>query len=174
MDLGPRGWVAVGAWVSLILVPFFHYYWRRWDRPSEAAKEEMERRKKELEVKRAFELEDMKLRAEEAKQAKMEIEQRKRVMPKSVDSAVLEDAWNQLGMESNDEVNTEEPQNIDLPRIQEMLESLPEVDEEFVTPDSGPVMVELPKTEPIDEEPESTEEEVEPAPDLDSWDETNW
>ena len=82
MDLGPRGWVAVGAWVSLILVPFFHYYWRRWDRPSEAAKEEMERRKKELEVKRAFELEDMKLRAEEAKQAKLEIEQRKRVMPK--------------------------------------------------------------------------------------------
>ena len=54
MDLGPRGWVAVGAWVSLILVPFFHYYWRRWDRPSDAAKEEMERRKKELEVKRAF------------------------------------------------------------------------------------------------------------------------
>ena len=55
-----------------------------------------------------------------------------------------------------------------------MLESLPEVDEEFVTPDSGPVMVELPKTKPIDEEPESTEEEVESAPDLDSWDETNW
>ena len=77
-------------------------------------------------------------------------------------------------MQSYDEVNTEEPQNIDLPRIQEMLESLPEVDEEFVTPDSGPVMVELPKTKPIDEEPESTEEEVESAPDLDSWDETNW
>ena len=69
MVLGPRGWIAVGAWLSLILVPVFHYYWKRWDRPSKAAQEEMARRKHELEVKRAFELEDMKLRAEEAAQA---------------------------------------------------------------------------------------------------------
>ncbi|HJM66640.1 MAG TPA: hypothetical protein QF555_03760 [Candidatus Thalassarchaeaceae archaeon] len=174
MGLGPRGWVAVGAWVSLILVPIFHYYWRRWDRPSKAAQEEMDRRKQELEVRRAFEIEDMKLRAEEAKQAKMELEQRKRVVPVSIDSEVLDDAFGQLGMESNSEPIIQEPLDVDIPRIQEMLESLPDVEEEFVTPDSGPIHVELPKTTQIDEEPESSENEVEPAPNLESWDETDW
>ena len=89
MVLSPRGWIAVGAWLSLILVPVFHYYWKRWDRPSKAALDEMARRKHELEVKRAFELEDMKLRAEEAAQAKLEMEQRKRTVPPQVDSEVL-------------------------------------------------------------------------------------
>jgi hypothetical protein len=174
MDLGPRGWVAVGAWVSLILAPVFHYYWRRWDRPSKAAQQEMERRKHELEVRRAFEIEDLKLRAEEAAQAKMQIEQRKRTTNHSVDTQMLENAWNQLGVDLKQDISVKEPENVDIPKIKEMLESLPEVDEEFVIPDSGPVMLELPKIQPIDEEPESIEEEVEPAPNLDSWGETNW
>jgi hypothetical protein len=134
----------------------------------------MDRRKHELEVRRAFEIEDMKLRAEEAKQAKMELEQRKRVVPVSIDSEVLDDAFGQLGMESNSEPIIQEPLDVDIPRIQEMLESLPDVEEEFVTPDSGPIHVELPKTTQIDEEPESSENEVEPAPNLESWDETDW
>tara|TARA_Y100001968_G_C19435164_1_gene759227 strand:+ start:252 stop:776 length:525 start_codon:yes stop_codon:yes gene_type:complete len=174
MVLSPRGWVAVGAWLSLILVPVFHYYWKRWDRPSKAAQEEMARRKHELEVKRAFELEDMKLRAEEAAQAKMELAQRKRTAPPPVDSEVLQDAWSQLGVQPMEEKEVTEPDEVDIPKIKEMLETLPEVEEEFVTPDSGPVLVELPKNTPIDEKPEQIEDEVEPAPDLDSWDETNW
>ena len=31
MVLSPRGWIAVCAWLSLILVPVFYYYWKRWD-----------------------------------------------------------------------------------------------------------------------------------------------
>ena len=174
MVLSPRGWIAVGAWLSLILVPFFHYYWKRWDRPSKAALEEMERRKRELEVKRAFELEDMKLRAEEAAQAKMKIEQRKRSVPPPVASEVLEDAWSQLGVESKEENPSLSPNEVDIPKIEEMLESLPEVEEEFITPDTGPVMVELPRNTQIDEEPKAIEDEVEPAPDLESWNETDW
>ena len=116
MVLSPRGWIAVGAWLSLILVPVFHYYWKRWDRPSKAALDEMARRKHELEVKRAFELEDMKLRAEEAAQAKLEMEQRKRTVPPQIDSEVLHDAWNQLGIQLKEEP-VSEPDEVDLSLI---------------------------------------------------------
>ena len=174
MVLGPRGWIAVGAWLSLILVPFFHYYWKRWDRPSKAAQEEMNRRKREFEVKRAFELEDMKVRAEEAARAKMEIEQRKRIVPKSVDSALLEDAWNNLGIKSKQEEYVQVTDEINIPKIKEMLESLPEVDEEFIIPDTGPVMLKIRPNIQIDEEPEQIEDKIESAPDLESWKETDW
>ena len=173
MVLSPRGWIAVGAWLSLILVPVFHYYWKRWDRPSKAALDEMARRKHELEVKRAFELEDMKLRAEEAAQAKLEMEQRKRTVPPQVDSEVLLDAWSQLGIQLKEEP-VSEPDEADIPKIKEILESLPEVEEEFVTPETGPILVELPINTPIDEEPEQVVDELEPAPDLESWNETDW
>jgi hypothetical protein len=173
MVLSPRGWIAVGAWLSLILVPVFHYYWKRWDRPSKAALDEMARRKHELEVKRAFELEDMKLRAEEAAQAKLEMEQRKRTVPPQVDSEVLQDAWGQLGIQLKEEL-VSEPDEVDIPKIKEIIESLPEVEEEFVTPETGPILVELPKNTPIDEEPEQVVDELEPAPDLESWNETDW
>ena len=163
MVLSPRGWIAVGAWLSLILVPVFHYYWKRWDRPSKAALDEMARRKHELEVKRAFELEDMKLRAEEAVQAKLEMEQRKRTVPPQVDSEVLQDAWGQLGIELKEEP-VSEPDEVDIPKIKE----------EFVIPETGPILVELPKNTPIDEEPEQVVDELEPAPDLESWNETDW
>ena len=173
MVLSPRGWIAVGAWLSLILVPVFHYYWKRWDRPSKAALDEMARRKHELEVKRAFELEDMKLRAEEAAQAKLEMEQRKRTVPPQVDSEVLHDAWSQLGIQLKEEPLSE-PDEVDIPKIKEIIESLPEVEEEFVIPETGPILVELPKNTPIDEEPEQVVDELEPAPDLESWNETDW
>ena len=173
MVLSPRGWIAIGAWLSLILVPVLHYYWKRWDRPSKAALDEMARRKHELEVKRAFELEDMKLRAEEANQAKLEMEQRKRTVPPQVDSEVLQDAWGQLGIKLNEE-SASEPDELEIPKIKEMLESLPEVDEEFVTPETGPILVELPKNTPIDEEPKLVKDELEPAPDMESWNETDW
>jgi len=173
MVLSPRGWIAVGAWLSLILVPVFHYYWKRWDRPSKAAQEEMARRKRELEARRSFELEDMKLRAEEAIQAKLELEQRKRMVPPQIDSEVLDDAWGQLGIEIKDE-QVSEPEEIDIPKIKDMLESLPKVEEEFVTPETGPILIEIPKNTQIDEKPETFVDELEPAPDLESWDETDW
>ena len=173
MVLSQRGWIAVGSWLSLILVPVFHYYWKRWDRPSKAALDEMARRKHELEVKRAFELEDMKLRAEEAVQAKLEMEQRKRTVPPQVDSEVLQDAWGQLGIELKEEP-VSEPDEVDIPKIKEIIESLPEVEEEFVIPETGPIFVELPKNTPIDEENEQVVDELEPAPDLEFWDRTDW
>tara|TARA_B100000614_G_C14469415_1_gene461873 strand:+ start:462 stop:983 length:522 start_codon:yes stop_codon:yes gene_type:complete len=173
MVLSPRGWIAVGAWLSLILVPVFHYYWKRWDRPSKAAQEEMARRKHELQVKRAFELEDMKLRAEEAAQAKLEMEQRKRTVPQQVDVEILQNALGQLEIGLNEEP-VRELGRVDIPKIKEMIESLPEVDEEFVTPETGPILVELPKNTPIDEEPDQVVYELEPAPNLESWDETDW
>ena len=173
MVLSPRGWIAVGGWLSLILVPVFYYYWKRWDRPSKAAQEEMARRKRELEVRRAFELEDMKLRKEEAIQAKLELEQRKRTGSPQVDSEVLQDAWEQLGIEMKDE-HSSELEEIDNLQIKEKLESLPKVEEEFVTLETGRILLEIPKNTPIDEKPEPFVDELEPAPDLEFWDRTDW
>ena len=48
------------------------------------------------------------------------------------------------------------------------------MEEEFVIPETGPILVELPKNTPIDEEPEQVVDELEPAPDLESWNETDW
>ena len=81
--------------------------------------------------------------------------------------------WGQLGIELKEEP-VSEPDEVDIPKIKEIIESLPEVEEEFVTPETGPILVELPKNTPIDEEPEQVVDELEPAPDLESWNETDW
>ena len=97
MALTPRQWVGIAALISVILVPIFYYFWRLWDRPSLAARKEMERRKKEHEVRYAFEMEEMKLREEEARQAALEIQMRRRKGPDPVDTSTVTAAFGQLG-----------------------------------------------------------------------------
>jgi len=190
MALTPRQWVGVAALISLILVPVFYYFWRLWDRPSAAAKEEMVRRKKEHDVRLAFEIEEMKIREEEARQAALEIQLRRRKGPEPVATSTVAAAFGQLGVntelphsmadsdtrvvtESEENLPIEMPEDADIPQIEAMLESLPEVEEEFILPELGPIAIEMPKDSlPHAEEVKSLA--VEPAPELDPWDGTDW
>lgn len=183
MALTPRQWVGIAALICLILVPIFYYFWRFWDRPSFAAKKEMERRKKEHDIRFAFEMEEMKLREEEARQAALEIQMRRRKGPEPVATSTVDAAFSQLGISSELPTNVgnegqeitsiEMPEDANLPQIEAMLESLPEVEEEFILPELGPIAVEMPKElPPVVEEVKSLA--VEPAPELDPWDGTDW
>ena len=190
MSLTPRQWVGIAALISLILVPLFYYFWRFWDRPSVAAKEEMERRKKEYEVRLAFEMEEMKLREEEARQATLEIQMRRRKGPEPVASSTVAAAFGQLGVSTTlstsagntdsgianqpeESLPIEMPEDANLPQIEAMLDSLPEVEEEFTPPELGPIVIEMPKESlPVVEEVKSLA--VEPAPELDPWGGTDW
>ena len=182
MALTPRQWVGIAALISVILVPIFYYFWRLWDRPSFAAKKEMERRKKEHEVRYAFEIEEMKLREEEARQAALEIQIRRRKGPDPVDISTVSAAFGQLGVttelpvivgDSEDSPPIEMPEDANLPQIEAMLESLPKVEEEFILPELGPIAIEMPKDSlPSVEEVKSLA--VEPAPELDPWDSADW
>ena len=190
MSLTPRQWVGIAALISLILVPLFYYFWRFWDRPSVAAKEEMERRKKEYEVRLAFEMEEMKLREEEARQATLEIQMRRRKGPEPVASSTVAAAFGQLGISTTlstsagdtdsgitnqpeESLPIEMPEDANLPQIEAMLDSLPEVEEEFTPPELGPIVIKMPKESlPVVEEVKSLA--VEPAPELDPWGGTDW
>ena len=190
MALTPRQWVGIAALISLILVPLFYYFWRFWDRPSVAAKEEMNRRKKEHEVRLAFEMEEMKLREEEARQAALEIQMRRRKGPEPVATSTISAAFGQLGVNTElpvpvggsdsgivdqpeESLLIKMPDDANLPQIEAMLDSLPEVEEEFTLPELGPIALEMPKDFlPVVEEVKSLA--VEPAPELDPWDGTDW
>ncbi|RCH72885.1 MAG: hypothetical protein DBX05_06355 [Candidatus Poseidoniales archaeon] len=190
MALTPRQWVGIAALISLILVPILYYFWRLWDRPSAAAKEEMDRRKKEHDVRFAFEMEEMKLREEEARQAALEIQLRRRKGPEPIATSTVSAAFGQLGVntelpqpmsvsdahmatEPEENLPIEMPDDADIPQIEAMLESLPEVENEFIPPELGPIAIEIPKDSlSVAEEVKSLA--VEPAPELDPWDGTDW
>ena len=75
--------------------------------------------------------------------------------------------------EGEERTSIEMPEDANLPQIEAMLESLPEVEEEFILPELGPIAVEMPKElPPVVEEVKSLA--VEPAPELDPWDGTDW
>jgi len=91
-----KQWIAVATVITLALIPIAWYYWKIWDRPSRAAKEEMARRKHEAEVREMFQREELKLRAEEAKQAKLAMMRKKAAAPNAVPKNVLNAAFGDL------------------------------------------------------------------------------
>ncbi len=94
--LSLKQWIAVATVITLALIPIAWYYWKIWDRPSRAAKEEMSRRKHEAEVREMFQREELKLRAEEAKQAKLAMMRKKAAAPNPVSKNVLNAAFGEL------------------------------------------------------------------------------
>lgn len=69
------GWTVLAALVAL---PLCYYFWKRWDRPSRAAKREQERRFEEREVRQIFQKEEAKMREAERGQALVALEERKK------------------------------------------------------------------------------------------------
>jgi hypothetical protein len=84
----------VTAWAvlaALVALPLCYYFWKRWDRPSRAAKREQDRRLKEREVRQIFLKEEAKMREAERGQALVSIEERKKsdAMPPSTETLTM-------------------------------------------------------------------------------------
>ena len=69
-------WAVIAA---LVAIPLCYYFWRRWDRPSPAAKAEQERRLKERDTREAFQREEAKARENERQQALVQLQERKKI-----------------------------------------------------------------------------------------------
>ena len=79
------GWAVLAA---LVAIPLCYYFWKRWDRPTRAAKREQGRRLEEREVRLIFLKEEVKAREAEKGQALVSLEQRKKhhAMPPSTET----------------------------------------------------------------------------------------
>jgi hypothetical protein len=79
------GWAVLAA---LVAIPLCYYFWKRWDRPTSAAKREQERRLEEREVRLIFLKEEAKSREAERGQSLVSLEQRKKhdAMPPSTET----------------------------------------------------------------------------------------
>jgi hypothetical protein len=79
------GWAVLAA---LVAIPLCYYFWKRWDRPTRAAKREQERRLEEREVRLIFLKEEAKAREAERGQALVSLEERKKheSMPPSTET----------------------------------------------------------------------------------------
>jgi len=192
-----KQWIALAAVVTVSLIPIIWYYWRIWDRPSRAAKEEMARRKHETEMREIFMREELKLKAEEAEAAKQVLARKKAQAPKPVSKEALSSAFGDLDAETSDPIAggaaaggdhdddvemTGEFKEIDIPRIKEMLDELPEVDFEEDEVHEGPIAVQLRggavagdgDGEHSNGASDDPGEQPPPAPDLDEWDVSDW
>ncbi len=86
----------LGIVAALVAIPFCYYYWRRWDRPTKAARAEQERRLKERETREIFHREEEKLREHERQQALVELQYRKRESAMAPSSEVMSSAFSNL------------------------------------------------------------------------------
>jgi hypothetical protein len=204
-----KQWIAVATVITLALIPIAWYYWKIWDRPSRAAKEEMARRKHEAEVREMFQREELKLRAEEAKQAKLAMMRKKSAAPNTVPKNVLNAAFGDLADEPlepaksesvepsglgerevvkqgtsetvDDAAMTAELSAVDIPRIQALLDDLPDVEFEDESIYDGPIAVQL-HNQPVAEltpSSDSTKTKSSPKDDIprapkDEWDIGDW
>ncbi|MEE3083654.1 MAG: hypothetical protein VX320_06190 [Candidatus Thermoplasmatota archaeon] len=93
-----KTWIAIGALVALILIPICWKFWKGWDRPSRAAKAEMQRRIRERDVRETFLREDAKARELERVEAQRELSRKKAQAPPPVEKGVLNSAFGNLGV----------------------------------------------------------------------------
>ena len=221
-----RQWIALAAIVTLALIPIIWYYWKIWDRPSRAAERERSRRRRETEMREMFQREELKLRTEEAKQAKLAMMRRKAQAPETVPNEVLRAAFRDLsaepldpakggvmarsgsdsggvsgsdggevevGSEVADIAMTDELEAVDVPRIREMLDDLPDVDFDEEEVHDGPIAVRLngrpgagaatrgslgssggSESDAGNGAEASPDDAPPPAPDLSPWHDTDW
>ncbi len=158
-----------GIIVALVSIPLCYYYWRRWDRPSRAAKAEMQRRLSERETRKAFAREDAKAREHERIQALSQLNERRQSNIPPPSSEQLTDALTSLNQHNsidnssstNDIVRTEEeisqlesiPETIKVPDIES-----DDIESEVIL-DEGPISLKIvggqlsedikPKSEPV-------------------------
>ena len=88
-----RSWIAIGAFVALILIPICWKFWKGWDRPSRAAKKEMQRRIQERDIREKFHLEDAKVREQERLEAQRELARKKTKAAAPVEPSILKQAF---------------------------------------------------------------------------------
>jgi type VI protein secretion system component VasK len=91
-----KTWIAIGAFVAFILIPICWKFWKGWDRPSRAAKAEMQRRIRERDVRETFLREDAKTRELERAEAQRELSRKKAQAPAPVESSILKRAFDSL------------------------------------------------------------------------------
>ena len=93
-----KTWIAIGALVALVSIPICWKFWKGWDRPSKAAKQEMQRRIRERDIRETFLREDAKVREMERIEAQRELSRKKAQAPLPVEKGVLKSAFGNLGV----------------------------------------------------------------------------
>ena len=92
-----KEWIAISAFVALVLIPICWKFWKGWDRPSLSALLEMKRRIRERDLRDAFIKEDAKIREQHRLEAERELALRKAQAPPPVEKTVLASAFGNLG-----------------------------------------------------------------------------
>ena len=126
-----------GIIVAVVAIPLFYYFWRRWDRPTRAAKEEMERRLRERETREAFQKEEAKAREAERQQALVQLQQRKRIDAMAPTKAAMEFALSSLDKNPLGSVDDEGTSPSD-GRSAEEIALLERIPESVQVPDIAP------------------------------------
>jgi hypothetical protein len=122
-------WAVIAA---LVAIPLCYYFWRRWDRPSPAAKAEQERRLKERETREAFQREEAKARAHERQQALVQLQERKKINAIAPSSEAVSFALSNL-----DAAGTSN-KGVVAPRSEEEVALLEQIPETVAVPDIEP------------------------------------
>ncbi|MBT4059258.1 MAG: hypothetical protein HOE69_03005 [Euryarchaeota archaeon] len=166
--------------VALIAIPLLYYFWRRWDRPSRAAKAEQDRRLQERETREVFQKEEAKVREHERQQALVQLQERKKVDALSPSKAAMDFALSSLDNKQGASITqAENGESVDeVTRSQEEIDLLEQIPESIEVPDiepdesvsdiledEGPISLKvgiaLPEEVKTEVEPESIEEEIE-------------
>lgn len=124
-----------GIIIALVAIPLFYYFWRRWDRPTRAAKEEMERRVRERETREAFLAEEAKAREAERQQAMVQLRQRKKIEAMAPTKAAMDFALSSLdkGPSGTAEQATQSSEVVE--RSEEEVALLEQIPESIAVPD---------------------------------------
>ncbi len=127
-------WAVIAA---LVAIPLCYYFWRRWDRPSPAAKAEQERRLKERETREAFQREEAKAREHERQQAIVQLQERKKSSTIAPSSEAVSFALSNLDATgtSNNGVVASVPE---IERSEEEVALLEQIPETVAVPDIEP------------------------------------
>lgn len=127
--LTPRQWMTTVGFIAFVLIPIAYFFWRRWDKPSQAAVDEMKRRKDEREVREMFVEAEAQAREAERITAEAAIARAKAQQPPPVAKEVLDSAFGNLGEVATSVTELDlDPEGADLPQMAELVGSL-DVDE---------------------------------------------
>ncbi len=172
-----------GIVASLVAIPLCYYFWKKWDRPTRAARAEQERRLEERATREAFLKEEAKAREHERQQALVQLEERKKVDAMAPSKAAMDFALSSLdkspnGVASISNSTSERPSSERSEEEIALLEQIPETvsvpdiqpDESVheILEDSGPVPLKVGITLPGEVVPKPTisphiAEEVKPT-----------
>ncbi len=94
-----REWVAISGVIALVLIPICWYFWKKFDLPSPLARLEMSRRRRERDVREAFQREEAKLLEIQRVEAQMELSRKKAQAPAPVEKGELYSAFGNLSGE---------------------------------------------------------------------------